>query len=330
VESVLALNNTSIVSAAGTEVSILNLAAGKVEHVIRSHQKSVTALSTAQNNTRLLTGALDGHLKVHNTTSWEVVAGFKYPSPILSLSVISNLSSSSREDRHLAVGLENGLLSIRTRIAGTEKAKTREKEKKMQALLAGEADEYERKQKKKDMRQGVLARDRGKDFRGEGADIIITGNDRSRQSMKKLRPWQKSLREGKYREALDLVLEPEGGGAMFNNGDVLTLITALRHRSALRTALSNRSSERLVPILRWCHKRVSYPRHITMVHDVLLLILDLYANKMAEWDMNEDGENEGKDVMKLIKRIERQVRIGVDLAQKAGGLQGMIACLEAG
>lgn len=330
VESVLALNSTSIISAAGTEVSILNLAAGKVEHIIRSHQKSVTSLSTAQSNTRLLTGALDGHLKVHNTTSWEVVAGFKYPAPILSLSVISNPSRSTQDDRHLAVGLENGLLSIRTRIAGAEKTKEREKEKKMQALLAGEADEYERKQKKKDLRQGIRARDRGKDFRGEGADIVISGNDRSRQSMKKLRPWQKFLREGKYGQAMDVVLQPEGDRSAFNNDDVLTLLTALRHRSALRTALSNRSSERLLPILRWCHKRVTYPRHVMLVHDVLLSILDLYSHLMAEWDMNEDGENEGRDVMKLIKRIERQVRVGVDLAQKAGGLQGMVACLEAG
>lgn len=330
IEAVLAMNNSTVASAAGNEVSILNLAAGKVEHIIRSHQKTVTSLATAQNSTRLLTSALDGHVKAHNTISWEVVAGFKYSAPVLSLAVIGNHAGANRDDRHLAVGLETGLLSIRTRLAGTEKVKARETEQKMQALIAGEADEYERKQRKKDLRQGIRARDRGKGFRGEGADIVITGNDRSRQSIRKLRPWQKCLREGKYARSLDLVLQPEGGGAAFSNEDVLTLLTAMRHRSATRTALANRTPDRLIPTMRWCLQYVSYPRHVMLVHDVLLLVLDLYAERLPEWDASDESDGEGKEVMKLIKRIEKRVRVGVELAQKAGSLEGMVACLEAG
>ena len=184
VEAVLAFSSTTIASAAGNEVNILNLAAGKTEYIIRSHQKTVTSLSISQRANRLVTGALDGHVKVHNTTSWEVVAGLKYPAPVLSLAVMAATSQAGRDDRHLAVGLESGILSVRTRLAGTEKVKAREKEKQMQAMIAGEADKYERKQKKKDMRQGIRARDRVKDYRGEGADIVITGNDRSRQDKK--------------------------------------------------------------------------------------------------------------------------------------------------
>jgi U3 small nucleolar RNA-associated protein 15 len=330
IESVLALNSSLAASAAGNEVSILNLAAGKAEHVIRSHQKTVTSLSTAQNHTRLVTSALDGHVKVHNTTSWEVVAGLKYSAAVLSLSVISTPSSSGREDRHLAVGLENGLLSIRTRLAGTEKAKAREKEKKMQALIAGEADEYERKQKKKDLRQGIRARDRGKDYRGEGADIVIAGNERSRQSMKKLKPWQKSLREGKYGRALDLVLQPPAGQQTYSIEDVLTLLTALRHRSALRAALSNRSDEQLLPVMRWCLKFVSHPRHVLLVHDVLFVVWNLYAHKMPDWDADEDVDKHGKTIIKMIGKLQKKVRIGLELAHIAGNLQGSIESLEAG
>jgi len=325
IEDLLPLSSSMLASAAGNEVTILNFVSGKAEHIIRSHQKTVTSLAIAQQGSRLLTGGLDGHVKVHNTTSWEVVAAFKYPSPILSLVVVSAGSQEEKEDRHLAVGLQTGLLSLRTRLAGTEKAKTKEKEKKMAALIAGEADEYERKQKKKDTRQGIRARDRGKDFRGEGADIIITGNDRTKA--KKLRPWQRSLRSGKYGLALDQALEPEKDGGI-NNEEVLTLLTALRHRSALRTALANRSAEQLVPTLRWVLRYVNHARHINLIYDVLLLLMDLYSLKLAEWQESEDEE--GKEVQMLVARIQRRVRQAADMASQACTTLGVLDMLAAG
>ena len=330
IESILAFNNTTIASAAGNEVSILNLAAGKTEHIIRSHQKTVTSLSLAQKCSRLLTGALDGHVKIHNTTSWEVVSGLKYPAPVLSLSVVSATSQSERDDRHLAVGLETGLLSLRTRLAGTEKVKAREKEKRMEAMIAGEADEYERKQKKKDMRQGIRARDRGKNYRGEGADIVITGNDRSRQSKKAMAPWQRSLREGKYGLALDQVLRPDGGAEAFSHEDVLTLITALRHRSALRTALANRQEQQLTPVLQWCLKNISHPRHLALVYDVILLALDLYSHKLPEWEVEDERGGDRQKAAHLMKRVEKRVKHEINLAHQAHFMIGMMGTLEAG
>ncbi|KAK5120668.1 hypothetical protein LTR85_006026 [Meristemomyces frigidus] len=325
IEDILPMSSSMIASAAGNEVTILNLIAGKAEHVIRSHQKAVTALALAQGGARLLTGALDGHVKVHNTTSWEVVAAFKYPSPILSMAIVASGRQAEREDRHLAVGLQTGLLSLRTRLAGTEKARTREKAKKMEALIAGEADEYERKQKKKDVRQGIRARDRGKDFRGEGADIVITGNERTMQ--KKLRPWQRSLRSGKYGLALDQVLEPEGDVGV-NTEDVLTLLTALRHRSALRTALAGRSAEQLVPVLRWILKHINHARHVNLTYDVVLLLLDLYSFRLAEWQESEDEE--GKQVQRLVTKIQRRVRQAADMASQAQSTLGVLEMLEMG
>ncbi len=323
VESLLPLNSATIASAAGNVVSILNLSAGKPEHIIRAHQKTVTSLSLAQQSSRLLTGALDGHVKVHNTTSWEVVSGIKYPAPILSLAVVS----SGTEDRHLAVGLQTGLLSFRTRIAGVEKTKARLKEKKYEALLAGEADEYERKQRKKDMRQGIQARDRGLGYDGKDADLLIEGNDRSKQSRKKWDQWQKSFRQTKYGLALDQVLNEQPGKAPKSSQDAITLLSALRTRSVLAEALANRDAEQLLPILRWCLKYVSYPRQVFLVHEVFTVILDLHSQKMADWS---EDDAEGREVMKLIKRIEKRVRRGVDSAEKATNMIGMVQMLEAG
>ncbi|TKA30755.1 hypothetical protein B0A50_02475 [Salinomyces thailandicus] len=326
VEEVLPLGSATLAVAAGNEVTILNLVTGRAEHVIRSHQKTVTSIAISHNGARLLTGGLDGHVKVHNTTSWEVVAGFKYPSPILSLAIVSSgATEGAKEDRHLAVGLQTGLLSLRTRLAGTEKTKAKEKEKRMQALIEGTADEYERKQKKKDLRQGIRARDRGKDYRGEGADIIITGNDRTKT--KKLRPWQRNLRQGEYQRALDVVLAPTDDLGV-NPDEVVTLLTALRHRSALRTALANRAPEQLVPILKWSLKHINNARHIQILYDVLLHLMDLYAVKLAEWQETEDDE--GREVLKLVGRIQRRVRTTADLAGQAHTTMGVLDMLAAG
>lgn len=327
IEDILALNSSTLAAAAGNEVSIVNLVAGKAEHIISSHQKTVTALSTAQNGSRILTGSLDGHVKVHNTASWEVVAGFKYPAPVLSLAVVPSASGGEdeREDRHLAVGLQTGLLSLRTRLAGAEKVKAREREKKMQALVAGEADEYERKQKKKDMRQGIRARDRGKDFNGEGADIVITGNDRPRS--KKLKPWQESLRGGEYAQALDQVIPSDVSKHQFHRDDVFTLLTALRHRSALRTALANRSEDRLIPIVSLTHRFIAWPQFTHVLYDVTLLLLDLYSHRMWDWRY-DDGE--GHEVFKLFMKINIRVKQATDYADMAQRTLGMVELLESG
>ena len=326
IEDLLPLSGSLLASAAGNEVTILNLVAGKAEHIVRSHQKTVTSLGVGQNGSRLLTGGLDGHVKVHNTSTWEVVAGFKYAAPVLSLSVVaSGAQEAEREDRHLAVGLQTGLLSIRTRLAGAEKVKAREKAKRMDALLAGEADEYERKQRKKDMRQGIRARDRGKDFRGEGADIVIIGNERSRQ--KKLRPWQRSLRAGKYALAIDQVLQPDHGEQP-DNADMITLVTALRHRSALRIALADRSEERLLPVLHWVLKFINHPRFVQLMYDVVLLLLDLYSRKMAEWQESDDQE--AKEILQMVRRIGKRVRQSVNHASEAHSTLGMMELMEVG
>lgn len=326
VEDVLALGPSTVAVAAGNEVAILNLISGRPEVIIRSHQKTVTALGLAQGGTRLLTAGLDGHVKMHSITNWEVVASTKYTAPILSLSTIAS-STADSEDRHLVVGLQTGLLSIKTRLAGTEKAKSREKEKRMQALIEGTADDYERKQRKKDMRQGIRARDRGRDFRGEGADIVITGNERART--KRLKPWQQSLRTGQYGKALDLVLAPEGGAAKGSNEEVLTLLTALRHRSALRTALANRTEEQLMPVLEWTLRYINHPRYLALTSDLLLVVLDLYAYRMGDWVEDAAGED-GRRVAKLIERVGKRVRRACELAQQAEGVIGVLELLGEG
>ncbi|KAI4665902.1 uncharacterized protein J4E78_003367 [Alternaria triticimaculans] len=308
VETVLPMpSGTAVLAAADNVISVLDIVAAKPIHMLRNHQKTVTALSLANNGERLLSGALDGHVKVFETTGWNVVGGMKYPSPILSLSVIPN----QKEDRHIAVGMQSGLLSIKTHLSGEQKVQAREREKEMKALMEGKIEEYDRSKKRK-RGKGWEKRIRGKDFTGESADIVIEGNARGKITAGQ--PWAHALRKGMYAQALDMVLESKDANARSQS---LTLLTALRHRSALRTALSNRDSVTLQPILRWCIKNVSDYRITRLTTDVALVVLDLYADQLGR----------SEDVDDLIMALMQRVKVTVEASQDAWKVRGMLDML---
>ena len=304
VEAVLPMpSGTTILAAADNRISVLDIVAGRPLNVLQNHQKTVTSLCLASNNGRLVSGSLDGHVKIFETVGWNVVAGSKYPSPILSLSVISH--GSGQEDRHIAVGMQSGLLSIKTRLTGQQKVKERERQKEMQALLDGKIEAYDKKRPKK--KRTAVKKHQG--FPGEGADIIIEGNRRN--ASQKLRPWERFLQKGKYSEALDIVLKD---GEMMK---IMTLLIALRHRSALRTALSNRDDASLQPIFKWTCKYITDPRYVPMCTEISMLILDLYAPNMGQ----------SKEIDALTRRLHWLVRREVANAQQAWQTQGMLGVL---
>lgn len=304
VEAVLPMpSGTIVLASAESQIAVLDIIAGKPLHLIKNHQKTVTALSHASNGSRIVSGGLDGHMKIFETTGWNVVAGSKYPSPILSLAIIH--SGAAREDKHIAVGMASGLLSIKTRLSGEQKAKERERQKEMDALLAGTIEEHDRKIAKKRPR-GWEKRLRGRDFTGEGADIIIEGNEGGER--KKPKDWEHLLHKGRYREALDQTLE--GGDKM----TIITLLTTLRYRSALRAALDGRDEETLQPILRWLHKNISNASFVPICVEVAMNIMDLYSRHL--WASNT--------LEMQVQKLHGRVREEVERAQQANVMMGML------
>ncbi|KAI7971457.1 hypothetical protein EIK77_003513 [Talaromyces pinophilus] len=309
IECVLPMpSGTTVLAAADNQIAVLDVVGGKPLHMIKSHQKTVTSLSLASKGERVISGALDGHLKVFDTTGWSVVAGSKYPSPILSLRVLT--SGPEREDKHIAVGMQSGLLSIKTRLSGEQKIKERERQKEMQALIEGRIEEYDKKEAKKARGRGIEKRTRGQDFLGEGVDIIIQGQDIKKR--KKESDWESDLRHARYSEALDRVLAGTDKTAQ------LTLITALRHRSALRTALMNRDEVTLQPILKWVYKYIMEPRLVNICVEVGMNILDIYSGNLGQ----------SADVDAQVIKLHKRVREEVDRAQQAWQTKGMLDMLK--
>ncbi|KAI2625829.1 WD40 repeat-like protein [Hypoxylon sp. NC1633] len=308
IEDVLPLlSGTTVLASSENQISVLDLVAAKPQHVISNHQKTVTSLSLASNGRRLVSGGLDGHVKIFETTGWNVVAGAKYPSPILSVKVIT--SGANDDDRHLAVGMQSGVLSLRTRLTGPEAAREREREKEMTALLSGTIDAHDKVKNKRKRGRGAA---KFLDMAGEGADVVIA-NDLSRS--KRETTWQKDLRHGMFAAALDRVLDPSAHD--HSPLTVLTVLMALRHRSALREALEGRDENTVQPILKWVQRHVVDPRYVGVCVDVATHLLDLYAEFV-------DGSAE---LQVGFKTLHRRVRLEVERAQMATHTDGMLGTL---
>ncbi|KAH0564896.1 hypothetical protein GP486_001712 [Trichoglossum hirsutum] len=315
VESVLPLpSGIAVLASSGSYMSVLDMVAGRPLRLLQNHQKTITSLCLASSGSRVVSVGLDGHLKIFETMEWNVIAGSKYPSPILSVGVIP--SGTGQDDKHLVVGMQSGLLSIRTRLSGQQKIREREKQKEMKALIEGTVQEFDRKNAKKRGR-GWEKRFRGREFIGEGTDVIIEDNDRGRT--KKESMWERDLRHGKYASALDRVLDGERVQS-HPPLTILTLLTALRHRSAMQSALQGRDEVTLRPILKWITKFLADPRYVSTVVGVAVLVVDLYSAQMGQSSEIDD----------LISRLHDRVRREVERAQQACQTDGMLHMLMNG
>jgi U3 small nucleolar RNA-associated protein 15 len=310
VEDVLSLQSgTTVLAAAEHTISVLDLVAARPRHMISNHQKTVTSLCLASGGKRLVSGGLDGHVKVFETTGWNVVSSTKYTSPVLSVRVIPTPDSSDAgsDDRHLVVGLQSGVLSIKTRLSAAEAEKAKEREKEMAALVAGTIDQLDAKKASKKRR---IDASRRLDFIGEGADVVIANEPRLVK--KKERPWQRDLRHGKYSAALDQVLDKQNPEHSHLN--VLTLLYALRHRSAMRSALEGRNETTVQPILKWICGHIMDPRYISVCVEAGMQLIDLYAEYVPE----------SEELHELFKTLRRRVDMETERAQMACQTAGML------
>ena len=310
IEDILCMpSGSTLLAAADNQIAVLDITAGRPIHMIKNHQKTVTSLCLASQGSRVVSGGLDGHMKVFETTGWNVVAGSKYPSPILSLCVVS--SGANREDKHVAVGMSSGQLSIKTHLSGEQKVKERQRQKEIEALLAGKIEEYDNKESKKRGR-GWERRFRGRDYSGDGADIIVQGDDRGK--VKKVKQWETELHRGRYREALDLVLAGKDTMTIF------TLLNNLRYRSGLRKSLENRSDETLKPIMAWASNNMASTTFTPICVEVSMNIMDIYSKYLAD----------DTQMAKLTQKLHARVIQEVHRSKEAGATQGMLQLLAPG
>ncbi|TGZ85421.1 WD40 repeat-like protein [Ascodesmis nigricans] len=311
VEDVLPMpGGTTLLVAAGNTVTVWDIIAAREIAVLANHQKTVTALTQTSGSDgskrRVLTGALDGHVKIYDAASWTVVHGVKYPKPVLSLGV-------SPDEKHLAVGMVDGLLSIRTRLSGKQKDAVKEKERAMDLIMKGIDPRSVDANGKKKRSGNKERRLKGMDYKGENEDIVIDIPKRAKRE----RAFEKKLRKGAFADALDLVLGPKGQGDPMM---VLAVVKELVYRGAVTAALANRDEETLEPVLRWCLRCVGDPRMVPVVAEVLEKVLDLYSHALGQ----------SPEFDKLVGKLAARIRMEVGNARMASRAVGMIGLLVAG
>jgi U3 small nucleolar RNA-associated protein 15 len=108
-------------SCGGPCVKIWDVKRGVVVHTLINHVKTVTSLCLDGSETRLVSGSLDGHVKVYGLDGFKVGYSFKYPGGVLSLGIVG--------EKKLVVGMVSGLLSIRQRLVAVGKGVEKEVEK---------------------------------------------------------------------------------------------------------------------------------------------------------------------------------------------------------
>lgn len=322
VEDVLPLpSGTTLLAAAGSAVSVLDLVAARPLRLLANHQKTVTSLALASGGRRVVTGGLEGHVKVFETGGWNVVDSAKYPSPVLSVLVVPAGAAPDAPDGHLAVGMQSGVLSLRTRLTGADAARDRDRDREMAALLGGRGAAVDAaRARRRRQRRGARGADADADA-DEPADVVIAdadADDKSRRRRARERPWHRHLRHARYARALDAVVDR--ADAAYSPLDALALVLALRHRGAVRDALEARDEARVLPVLAWVCAHMCDPRYVGVCVELALHLHDLYAHHAAA----------SADLAAAFRVLARRVKREVESAQLAVKTGGMLDTLVMG
>jgi U3 small nucleolar RNA-associated protein 15 len=106
---VIAPNGSLLISCGANHIKFWNISdSGNLLHQMSPHQKTITAISYSSDFAYLITAGLDRHSKIIDLSTYRVVSGFKFDSPVMSVTCNSI-------DSALAFGLANGYTVLKTR-----------------------------------------------------------------------------------------------------------------------------------------------------------------------------------------------------------------------
>jgi U3 small nucleolar RNA-associated protein 15 len=280
-------NGNLLISSGGNEIKVWDIfSGGKMIHNMNNHQKTITSICMDSTKSRLISGGLDGHLKVYNMSNFAVTHGFKYDAPIISVAV-------SPDNMNIMVGTTNGMLSRRHRDV---KLLMQSKVKAIppEHLPGGSKRHFERGQ---NLKSG-----------GPLNPNAVTVSDMQSlvQRKQRLRPYDLALKKFRYHDALDASLLSR------NPNVVVTVLEELVNRQGLERALSGRDEVTLEPILSFLARYTTNPRYAPLLVDVCSIVFEMYKSVL--------GQSEAID--ELFTRLGRQVKLEVGFQKQLLQLLG--------
>ncbi|XP_047474375.1 U3 small nucleolar RNA-associated protein 15 homolog [Penaeus chinensis] len=251
VESILCYPSGGVfISAGGSEVRVWDTISGRLLSKLSQHHKTVTCLSFASDNNRLMSGSLDCHIKIYDVNTYSVVHTLDFPAPILSMAV-------APEDSMLAVGMISGGSGL---VSFQHRREQQEVEK----------DSNKAKRKAADIRNMIT-----EDYRVVPDEQIIRHEEKEQLSK-----YDVLLRKFKYSQALDTVLTSYVTSKTPNV--TVGVLHELIRREGLKTAIAGREVKQLVPLLNFVIRYVRNPLYKQLLLDVSNVIIDLYSDSLHE------------------------------------------------
>lgn len=278
-----------LVSAGGRYVKVWDLLkAGQPLVSLKHHHKTVTCLCLSSNGQRLLSGSLDRHVKVYNTTTYKVVHSFDYAASILSLALAS-------DDESIVVGMTNGILNIKRRKSPEE----------------SKAFGFGFGQQRRHPTYRVFVK--GKNFVPKQDDYLI-----SKPVKEHLAKYDKQLKKFNVSKALDTALE-----AFLRTRKpeiTVAVIKELDRRGKLRNALAGRDEQELSRLLGFLVGHLVDHRFAPVLVTAADMTLDIYQSVIGQSPVID------RQLLRLQELLEREIDYQQDLLEVLGMLDTMFAC----
>ncbi|XP_066540951.1 U3 small nucleolar RNA-associated protein 15 homolog [Hoplias malabaricus] len=287
VESVLLYPSEALmVSTGGRYVKVWDLLKGGQQLVtLKNHHKTVTCACLSTTDNKLLTGSLDRHVKVYNS-SYKVVNTFDYAASILSLSV-------APDDDVIAVGMTNGVLSVRHRKHTEDK----------QEVLG---------KKRRTPTYRVFIK--GKNYMPKHDDFLV-----SKTVKPHLQKYDKLLKSFQVSKALDATLE---SWRRFKKPEVtVAVMMELNRRGTLKNALAGRDEKSLTTLLLFLIKNITDTRFSNPLLKVADMVTDLYYDVVPQSPVVE------RLLQRLMELLGREAELQQELLQVLGILDTLFASL---
>lgn len=266
-------------------------------HVLSNHQKNITCMTLDNSSSRLLSGGLDGHVKVYSAHTFAVTHGLKYDAPVLCLAL-------SPKNEELVVGTSDRILSTRQRVSKqTSKVGggLKRTASSLYAIQGGTRAHFERGRSMKAWSSSTSSSTATQDL------MVLP------QRKQRLQPYDLALRKFRYHDALDAALSSR------NPTEVVTVLEELLQRQGLQRAVAGRDEATLEPLLSFLARYATNPRYASVLVDVCLVVFETYKSVV--------GQSESIDELftRLSRAVKTELKQQRTLIELLGSLDTVIA-----
>ncbi|GJQ10685.1 hypothetical protein GpartN1_g2476.t1 [Galdieria partita] len=295
-------SGTLAVSVGGNSVRVWDLfTGGRMIADLQNHSRAAMCASLDGTGSRLITAGLDQQVKVYNTSSFEMVASVWIEGEIVSISL-------SQDEHFMACGLSSGKLIVKRHSPFMRERELIEQGRDRHEVATPSTVRLE----KTGAVPGTLRYFfRGQDQKARPEDVIVP-----KPPKVKFRKHDKMLQSFRYSDALDAAMET--GQTAFS----CAVIEELVSRNGLKTALSGRDEESLLPVLQLITKNIHNPYYSHTLIGLTKVVLSIYEQVLTS------SIRLRPLLEKLLSGVKEQLQIQREMRRTIGQTKAILSTCE--